>query len=622
LQHNISLLTGVRYDMMCSRISVHSRSTHELFSIIVLVLILIFILYLVFQFYQFYLSIIIIMVDLDETNMTTGDIIVDKLIKWNVDIIFGIIGDGINPVINSLHKRQDKIKFITVRHEEGGALMASGYAKFTNRLSAVIGTTGPGMIHLLNGLYDASTDSAAVIAITGMSNSNLIGTMYPQDVKTVDLLNEIAHFNVIINGPQHALRIMDCACRTALDTHGISHISIPVDTQNMKLKDDIEHKFTSDHRSTLGCSFGSFLVPTLESVQNASVMINNYTQQQKKIFMLVGRGCANATTEVLSLAEIIAAPFCKSLYAMPLIPSDHPYCTGGIGFLGTKQSYLAMKQCDLLIILGSNFPFVQYYPEIGHAACIQIDRDSRKIGLKYSTNISIIADIKFVLSELIPLLNKNPSKEFLKSMQTQTIKWNNLMQKLREDRSFPLKPEYVITCLNKYLRPDANISLDTGEHTTFAARHLNFQPRQRLVLSGGLQTMGGGLPFAIAAALAYPERQSVAIVGDGGFTMLMGEIATAVKYNLDIKVIIFKNNTLALEYTEQVSEGFEPYGYELQPIEFSKVAEACGAVGYKISRSDDMDKIFSVAFESARPTIIEVVIDPDHRSPVAEQIDI
>lgn len=549
-------------------------------------------------------------------NMTTGDIIVDKLIKWGVKIIFGLIGDGINPVIEALYKRRNEIKFITVRHEEAAAFMAGGLGKLTDNLSACIATTGPGMIHLINGLYDAVLDGAPIIAISGTTYENLIGTFYPQDVKTMNLLNEIASFNVLINGPSHALHIVDNACRSALGNHGLSHITIPIDIQNTKLIND-KNKFRPKLYGTSTWS-PSILLPKLKQIEEAAKILN----ENKKILILIGKGCANCANEVLKLAEILSAPIAKSLFARPIIDDEHPLTTQGVGFLGTNPSYLLMKECDLIFIIGCSMPYADYYPDPEKAKCIQIDNNFKKIGLRYPATIGLIGDAKYTLQQLIPLLKKNKSNEFLLLAQKRMKKWKEIMNEKENDTSFPLKPSYVTSVINTLIENDAIISLDTGIHTVFAARHINFKPTQKLIFSGGLQTMAGGLPFSIAAKFAFPYRQSIAIVGDGGFTMLMGELVTAVKYNLDIKVIIFKNNTLGLEKIEQIGEGFHPYGYELQPINFTNFAIACGAEGYKIKHPSELKSKLLEAFSTKKPAVIEIEIDPNESPMTADKFKI
>ncbi|AYV76337.1 MAG: pyruvate oxidase [Terrestrivirus sp.] len=549
-------------------------------------------------------------------EMTTADIIIDKLITWNVDIVFGIIGDGINPMIEALYKRRHQIRFITVRHEEAGALMASGYAKLTGKIGVCIGTTGPGFLHLLNGLYDASLDNIPVIAISGTINSDLRNTFYSQDINTTHISADFSKFNIMINSPTHALYTMDDVCRSSLSTFSVSHITIPIDIQGQKLHDDN----TVLKGKLLGSSTWSsnVLSAKIEDIKMAADILND----GQKIVILIGKGTMHSSNEVLEVAKLLSAPIVKALGARTIIDDESIYTTRGLGYLGTKTSYLAIKECDTLLLLGTSFPYPEYYPELGQAKCVQIDTNCRKIGLRYPATIGLVADIKITLNQLIPLLKRNSNTEFLELTQKKMLDWNKMISMEEASESYPLKPQRVIATIRKYITNDAIISMDTGSNTYFASRHLIFKPGQKLLFSGVLQTMGNGLPFCIASKLAYPNKQCVAIVGDGGFTMLMGEVATAVKYKLPIKVIIIKNNTLEWEMWEQISKGFTPYGYDLEPIDFANVAISCGAEGYTIDKVDQLDTVLSKFFGSNNPAIVQVNVDPNELPIPPEQINI
>lgn len=549
-------------------------------------------------------------------NMTTADIIVDTLIKWNVKLIFGIIGDGINPVIEALRKRQNEIRFITVRHEEAGAFMASGYAKLTGKIGACIGTSGPGFLHLVNGLYDAATDNVPVIAISGDTFRDLKHSFYPQDINSMDVVRDIAKINTRINGPIHAEYIMDEVCRSALGTSSLSHITIAKDTQN--------EKYSADNSMYKGKIIGTttftqnVIIPKREEFEKAAEILN----AGNRITILIGRGAMNAPEEILQVAKILGAPIVKSLAARTIIDDKSEYTTGGIGHLGTKPSYLAMKECDTLLILGCVFFGLSYYPELGKAKCVQVDTNYQKIGIRYPATIGLVGDVKATLRQLIKHLNQKQNLDFLRVSFDRHAKWNAMLLQQEQDYSYPLKPQVAMGILNRYLTPDAIISLDTGSNTYFAAKHLKFQPQQRLLFSGTLQTMGCGLPFCIASKLVYPERQCLAIVGDGGFTMLMGEIATAVFYKIPIKVIIIKNNTLEWEMWEQKTSGFVPFGYELQPINFAMMATSCGAEGYTINRAEEIVNVYNQFFSSTNPAVLQINVDPNELPVKPEDVDI
>lgn len=549
-------------------------------------------------------------------QMTTGDIIVDRLISWNVKFVFGIIGDGINPVINALYKRKDQINFITVRHEEAAAFMASGYAKLTGKIGVCIGTSGPGFLHLINGLYDAALDGAPVIAISGDTFKNLKDSFYVQDINATHLLSDVSKFNIRINGPVHASFIMDDVCRSALGMSGVSHITIAKDTQSQKISED-NSKYKG---KIIGTSTWNkdIIIPHKNQIREAAEILN----KGKKIAIFIGKGAMKAGKEVLQIAQILSAPIIKSLAARTIIDDKSEYTTGGIGHLGTKASYQAMKECDTLLILGCVYFGLDYYPELGKATCVQIDINPQKIGIRYPATLGLVGDVKNTLKFLITILKQNPETEFLKTCNQRYINWNNMLNTTSHNNAYPLKPQVPMAILNKYLQPNAIISLDTGAHTYYAAKYLKFQTEQRLLFSGTLQTMGCGLPFCIASKFAYPDRQCLAIVGDGGITMLMGEIATAVRYGLAIKVIVMKNNTLEWEEWEQKTSGFTPYGFDLQPINFAGIAVSCGAEGYVIDRVEQIEEVYRKFFSSTKPAILEINIDPNELPVKPEDVNV
>lgn len=553
--------------------------------------------------------------DTMSADSNTADIIVDKLISWNVPFVFSLVGDGINPIYEALRKKQDKIKVITVRHEEAAAFMASAYAKATGKLGVCLATTGPGAVHLMNGLYDAAMEGACVLAITGVINHDLLGTQFTQEVDTITMLQNIAIFNHLITGPVHAQTIVDLACRAAMTTPGLAHIAVSTDTQMKPLSED---KRSQKGGQLTGSSV--FLprtdIPTDEELTTAATILNN----SDKIMILAGRGALQAKKEVETLAEKLGAPVAKALLGKALLSDDSTYTTGGTGRLGTLPSREMMKACDVLLILGSNMPYIEYYPEPGSAKGIQIDHDPKRIGLRYPVEVGLHGDVKATLQALLPKLNYHGNRDFLQTAQQKMNAWKTTLSKLETDQSLPIKPPLLVALVSKLLKDNAIIAIDTGAHTVFTARHLRIKSSQQVLVCGNLASMAPGLPYAIAAQLAYPERQCVAMVGDGGFTMLMGEMATAVLYNLPVKVIIFKNNLLAMDKFEQEEIGSKDYCVALQPIDFVKIAEACGAEGYKCSKPADLDSVLKKAFASSRPAVVEVDVDPEARPDPPEKL--
>lgn len=552
-----------------------------------------------------------------DQSQNTSDILVQKLIDWNVEVIFGIIGDGINPIIEALRKRRDKIKLITVRHEEAAAFMASGYAKYTGKLGVCIGTSGPGAVHLMNGIYDASMEGAPVLAITGSVFHDLVGTYFTQEVDTVAMMKDATVYNKMISGPRQAMTIVDIACRTALNEPGVAHLTISKDVQQKMLSDD---KPSKDSDNLVGSSvfFPRTQAPAEDELNAAAELLNN----SSKIMILAGRGALHAKNEVMQLAEKLNAPVAKALLGKALMPDDSPYTTGGTGHLGTIPSMEMMHSCDTLLILGSNMPWLAYYPKTGMAKAIQIDKDPKRIGLRFPVDIGLNGDVKTTLTALLPKLKPHSDKSFLQMAQQKMETWKTTLTKLEQTPSSPIKPQYLAAQVSKLLNDDAVLAFDTGAHTVFSARHIQIKQGQQLAVCGNLASMAPGLPYAIAAQVAYPNRQCVAMVGDGGFTMLMGEMATAVLYNLPVKIIIFKNNQLSMDKWEQEELGSKDYGVDLLPINFPKIAEACGAEGYTCSRSEELSSVLKKAFASKKPAVIEVDVDPNEAPLAPEKIKV
>lgn len=538
-------------------------------------------------------------------NKTTADILVQKLIDWEVPFLFGIIGDRINPIVEALRKRQSEIQFITVRHEESAAFMASGYAKYTGKIGVCLATSGPGAIHLMNGLYDAYKDHVPVLAITGSPVRDLEGTDYIQEINVNSLMREVTTYNQVISGPNQAENIVDLAIRAALNESGVSHLNFAKDTQEIKSEEDQPSEKRSDKlKGTQGYHPGKE-VPSEEALKAAAEVIN----KGNKIGILAGCGALSAKKEVEELAELIGAPVTKALLGKGVIPDDSPYSTGGIGHLGTIPSKDWMEECEVLIILGSNMPYLSYYP--ADAKAVQVDHNSKRIGLRYPATLGLVGDVGATLKALIPKLNKKKDHSFLKKYQKAMEDWRALLKQVEEGESELVRPQYLVAEVGRLLKDDALVSIDTGAHTVFTARHWEIKKDQQMCVSGNLSSMAPGLPYAIAAQLAFPDRQCIAMVGDGGLAMLMAEIATAVRYKLPVKVIVFKNNQLSQDVYEQLSAGTEVYGGDLTPIDFAKVAEACGAEGYTCNRKEKLRDILEKAFSTENPAVIEVSIDPE-----------
>ena len=543
-------------------------------------------------------------------DMRTADIVAEALLDWKVEVIFGLPGDGINGFMEALRRRKDKIKFILVRHEESAAFMACAYAKYTGKLGVCVATSGPGAIHLLNGLYDAKLDNTPVLSITGSTYSDLMNSNYQQDVNLLQLFSDVTVYNNMINRPEHAEMTVDIACRSALSLRGVSHLTIPIDVQEMKLKGKFSRHKVPGHTSDF---YANITVPDRGLLEDAANILNS----GRKIVLLVGQGALSAGDEVIQVAEKLEAPVVKALLGKAVIPDDHPVCIGGLGLLGTEPATDAMNEADTLLMIGTSFPYIDYLPKPGQARGIQIDIKPNNIGLRYPVEIGLVGDSKLVLSELLPLLQQRSETErgFLKSKQDAMVDWNKLLKEQSSRTDKPIKPQVIADAVSELLEDNAIISVDCGTNTSWAAQYINIRKGMKFSLSGTLATMACGLPYAIAAQIAFPDRQCIAFVGDGGFTMLMGEFATAVQYNLPIKIIVIKNNTLGMIRWEQMAFlGNPEYGVEFTPIDFVKFAEACGGIGYAIKEPDEISSIMEQAMkmdkDRRKPVIIEASVDP------------
>jgi pyruvate dehydrogenase (quinone) len=537
---------------------------------------------------------------------TAADTLIDALCDWQVDVVFGMPGDGINGIMEALRTRQDRIRFVQVRHEESAAFMACGYAKFTGKLGVCLATSGPGGVHLLNGLYDAKLDGQPVLAITGHHYHDLIDTHQQQDVNLDRLFADVAVYSTRVMGPAHVESVAHLACRTALARRGVAHINFPVDLQDMEIKRGEPSKRGKNYAPSEVFAVRAGL-PAEEDLRRAAEVLNS----GKKIAILAGRGALGAGDQLVQLAETLGAPIIKALLGKAVVPDDSPYTTGGIGLLGTRPSQEAIESCDTLLLVGTSFPYIEYYPKPEQARGVQIDVDPMRIGLRYPVEVGLVGDCRRTLQRLLPLLQRNKNRRFLEQAQAGMKDWHALMAERQSRMDKPMKPQVVAWELGKRLRDDAIISSDSGTIATWFARHIPVKHGQMHSLSGTLATMANGLPYTIAAQIAYPERQCVAFVGDGGFSMLMAEFVTAVKYQLPIKVVIIKNNTLGqIKWEQMVFLGNPEYGCELHPIDFAAVARACGGVGFTVEDPAECGRVLDQALTTPGPVVVEAVVDP------------
>jgi pyruvate dehydrogenase (quinone)/pyruvate oxidase len=537
---------------------------------------------------------------------TGGDVLVERLIDWGVEVIFGLPGDGINGIMEALRTRQDRIRFVQVRHEESAAFMACAYAKYTRKLGVCLATSGPGGIHLLNGLYDAKMDSQPVLAITGMHFHDLIGTLAQQDVELDKLYQDVAVFNQRVMSPDHVENLVDFACRTALSYHQVAHITFPTDLQDQEVSKKLRSKRNLPHHtSDVWAEPGH--TPKESDLRRAAEVLN----AGSKIAILCGQGALHAGDELEQAAEVLGAPIIKALLGKAAVPDSSPYTTGGIGLLGTRPSQEAMESCDTLLIVGTSFPYIEFYPKPGSARAVQIELDPKRIGLRYPVEVGLVGDSRRSLQELLPLLRRKDDRSFLQKAQDGMDEWWKLMEGHGTRKDTPMKPQVLAWEIGKRLQENAIVSSDSGTITSWFARYIPAKRGQMFSCSGNLASMANGLPYTIAAQVAHPDRQCVCFIGDGGFSMLMADFVTAVKYKLPIKVFIVKNNTLGqIKWEQMVFLGNPEYAVDLAPIDFAMFAQACGGTGLTLREPGDCGRLVEQAFATPGPVVVEAYVDP------------
>ncbi|WP_077309867.1 pyruvate oxidase [Terribacillus halophilus] len=524
----------------------------------------------------------------------TGAVLADQLVDWGVDHVYGIPGDSVNEFISDLHRKEEDLKFIQVRHEEAGALAAAAYAKLTGKLGVCLSIAGPGAVHLMNGLYDAREDKAPVLAIVGQVKSHELGTGAFQEVKLEQMFEDVAVFNERAESFEQLPDLMNQAIRKAYANSGVSVLVVP---------DDL---FAQKHPENSGKTSANYakprISPSKQDLQEAIKLINN----AKKPVILAGRGTKHARAELITFAEHIKSPIILSLLAKGVIPDMHSYNLGQNGQIGTTPSYEAIQEADLLLLAGTTFPYRAFLPD--NVPAIQIDIEPSTIGSIYPIQVGLPGDTKEVLAELTATTEEKQETAFIEKYQDKMKEWHTQLQKQKKREESPIQPPQIMYALEKNMDKDAVISSDVGNVTVWTTRYLPLT-QQEFVVSGRLATMGCGLPGAIAAKMAYPDKQAIAICGDGGFSMNMQDFVTAVKYDLPVKVIVLNNSQLGLIKFEQATIGSANYGIDMGEMNFAKFGESCGGEGYRVEKFEDLETSLKQAFLSDKPAVIDVVIE-------------
>jgi pyruvate dehydrogenase (quinone) len=547
-----------------------------------------------------------------------SEALIERLADWGVDTVFGVPGDGINGIMEGLRRHRDRVRFFLVHHEEAAAFMATGYAKATGRLGVCLATSGPGAIHLLNGLYDAKLDHVPVLAITGMQETSVLGTGYQQEVHLERLYADVAEYNLVVDNPQQLPAVVDIAIRTALARRGVANLCLPNDVQVADAAEDpYQHVAPAKSPATAPRYLPSSGLPRPADLQAAAMVLN----AGEKVAILVGTGALHARAEVLEVADRLAAPVIKTLPGKAVIPDDSSFAVGGIGLLGTRPGEDLVEDCDTLLMVGTNFPYTKHLPAPGKVRVVQIEADPARAGVRLPTEVPMVADAREGLTGLLPLLVRKGDRSHLEKYQRAMEKWRHDMADLESPRRSPIAPQYVVGVLDDLASDEAILTCDSGTIATWAARHWTIRGDRQFYLSGNLATMAPGLPYAIGMQHAFPGRQVIAYVGDGGFAMLMAEFLTAARAGLPITVVVNNNNSLGQILWEQMVLGYPEHGvrFPAPAADYAAWAIACGGFGVKVDSPKRLEPALKEALNHDGPGLVDVDVDP-HEPPLPGKV--
>ncbi|MGW0911310.1 thiamine pyrophosphate-requiring protein [Streptomyces sp. NPDC002784] len=542
-----------------------------------------------------------------------SDHVLQRLREWGVEHVFGYPGDGINGLLAAWGRAENQPRFIQSRHEEMSALQAVGYAKFSGRLGVCVATSGPGAIHVLNGLYDAKLDHVPVVAIVGQTHRTAMGGSYQQEVDLHTLFKDVASdFVETVTVPEQLPNVLDRAIRTAYARRCPTAVIIPGDVQELDYEPPT-HEFKMVPSSLDRSSWTA--LPSQESIERAAEILNT----GDKVAILVGQGAAGARAEVERLAEVLGAGVAKALLGKDVLSDELPYVTGSIGLLGTRPSYELMRDCDTLLTIGSSFPYSQFLPDFGEARGVQIDIDPHMVGMRYPYEVNLVGDARATLERLIPMIDPARGREWLDTVCDNVTRWRDVLERRAKLSADPINPEYVAHALDPLLPADAIVTSDAGSMANWYARHLTMRPGMRGSLSGTLATMGCAVPYAIGAKFAHPDRPAIALVGDGAMQMNgMAELITAAKYRdqwQDPRLVIgiWNNQDLNQVTWEMRAMGGAPSflpSQELPDVQYAAFARSLGLTGIRVEKPEDVEAAWRAGLEADGPAVIEFLTDP------------
>jgi pyruvate dehydrogenase (quinone) len=547
--------------------------------------------------------------------MNVGDFLVRRLSDWGVKRIYGYPGDGINGIMGALDRASDRVEFVQVRHEEMSAFMACGHAKFTGEVGVCLATSGPGAIHLLNGLYDAKLDHQPVLAIVGQQARAALGGHYQQEVDLLTLFKDVAHEYVnMVSDPEQVRHLVDRALRIAQAERTVTCIIVPNDVQTMDAVEQPEHAHGTIH-SGIGYARAR-VAPHEDDLRRAAEVLN----AGERVAMLVGQGALAATDEVIEVAELLGAGVAKALLGKAALPDDLPFVTGSIGLLGTKPSYDLMMGCDTLLMVGSSFPYSEFLPEEGKARGVQIDIDARMIGIRYPMDVNLVGDSAETLRTLIPQLERRSDRAWREEIEDNVADWWRLMEERAMIEADPINPQRVFWELSPRLPDNCILTSDSGSAANWFARDLKLRRGMKASLSGTLASMGPGVPYAIAAKFAYPDRVAIALVGDGAMQMNgINELITIGKYwqrwsDPRLVVLVLNNRDLnQVTWEQRALEGDPKFeaSQDIPDFPYARYAELVGLKGVRVESPEEIADAWDEVLAADRPAVLEAVTDPE-----------
>ncbi|HEX3825481.1 MAG TPA: thiamine pyrophosphate-requiring protein [Mycobacteriales bacterium] len=544
---------------------------------------------------------------------TVADQVLDRLREWDVSCVFGYAGDGINGMLAAWGRAENQPKFIQVRHEEMAAFAAVGYAKFSSRVGVCVATSGPGAVHLLNGLYDAKLDHVPVVAIVGQTSRSAMGGSYQQEVDLLSLYKDVAsEYCQMVTVPEQIPNVLDRAMRVAISQRTVAAIIIPSDVQELTYAAPT-HAFKMVP-SSLGLTEPS-IVPPESELRRAAEIIN----QGSRVAILVGQGARQAADQVLELADAVGAGVAKALLGKDVLSDELPFVTGAIGLLGTRPSYELMMGCDTLVTIGSNFPYTQFLPDFGQARAIQIDIDPKFIGMRYPYELNLVGSAQPTLKELLPMIERKSDRSWREGVEKNVSRWHDIVHRSAHIDADPLNPQRVFAEASEVLPDDVIMAADSGSGANWYARNIKIRPGMRGSLSGTLATMGNGVPYVLGAKFAEPRRPAVAFVGDGAMQMNgINELITISKYWQEwddprLVVAILHNDDLnQVTWEMRAMEGAPQFlpSQQLPDFPYAGYARSLGLGGIKVDTVDEIASAWQSALSADRPTVLEFVTDP------------